>query len=197
MLYFKIISNLKQILPIQQIQLYKDIILIKKELTMQDKALYSYIKSFIILGERNERFIQSLSREYGWSQNFSKKAYEEYLRFIYLTSIEESPLSPSSVIDKVWKFHLGYSDSYWLKLCENILKKPLHRNFSSKFNKGIEKEFFIDTYELYEKEFQEKPPFMIWGTHHRYLNNLLNNGLMLWSKKYCIILSMLFITIVY
>jgi len=154
---------------------------------MQDKELYNYISSFIVLGENNERFIKSLSKEYGWSTSFSKKVYQEYLKFMYLSAISKTSLSPSLQIDKVWKFHLGYSDSYWHKLCEIIIKKPIHRGFSSSVNKGIEKDFFIDVHLKYYEEFNQKPPKLIWGVpHNKYINNLMNNSIFLFSRRYCI-----------
>jgi len=160
---------------------------------MQDKELYDYLSSFIVLGENNRRFVDSLSKEYRWNKSFAQKAYKEYLRFIYLIAMTETPLTPSLQIDKVWKFHMGYSESYWHKLCETIIKKPLHRNFSSNFNKGIEKEFFIDLHQRYYEEFNEKPSMLIWGvSNNRYINNFINNTLFLWSKKYCISTTLLF-----
>ena len=146
---------------------------------MENQELYNYLKKFIILGDNNQRFIEALSSEYAWTEGFSRKVYEEYLKFIYLTTISSSPLTPSVQIDKVWKFHLGYSESYWHKLCENILKKPLHRHFTSDFNKGVEKDFFQDAQRLYLQEFKEEPPLLIWRKDVTLIHQF-------WLKRYCI-----------
>ena len=159
---------------------------------MTDRRLYDYIISFIVLGDNNERFIIDLSKEYGWGKHFSNMVYKEYLKFIYLCAINEKPLSPPILIDKVWKFHMGYSESYWHKLCEIILKKPLHRGFPSNINIGIEKEFFRDTKLKYFEEFKEKPPKLIWGVdNNKYVNNLIQNSIFLLTRWKCIFLTSL------
>ena len=161
---------------------------------MQNNELYNHISSFIVLGEKNERFINALSHEYGWSRYYAQKAYQEYLRFMYLLAIHDTPLAPSLQIERVWKFHLGYSDSYWHKLCEIIIKKPIHRNFSSTLNRGVEKDFFVDTHLLYREEFEQNPPIIVWGTpHNKYLNRFINNMLFLWSRRVCIVLTSLMV----
>ncbi len=71
-------------------------------------------------------FTERLMRENGWSRAFSERAIAEYKRFLYLCATQEVPMTPSDQVDQVWHLHLTYTRSYWLRLCGEVLPKPLH-----------------------------------------------------------------------
>src|SRR5262245_4644050 len=105
-------------------------------------------------------FSARLAREQGWSPERTQAAIDEYKRFIYLTCIAASPLTPSEVVDQVWHFHLLYTRSYWTDLCEGVLGRPLHHEPSK--GGGAPAYHFLDLYantrSLYESEFDCTPP---------------------------------------
>ena len=57
-------------------------------------------------GPQSELFMLKLQQKTGWSKDFSLGAIDEYKRFIYLTAVSKSALTPSVIVDEVWHLHL-------------------------------------------------------------------------------------------
>ena len=109
-------------------------------------------------------FSRRLARDNGWSVTFSRRVIREYKRFVYLSQVSDSPVTPSDEVDQVWHLHLSYTRHYWESMCDQVLSRPLHHGPT---RGGVaEEERYIgcyqDTCALYLREFGEKPPKDIW-----------------------------------
>lgn len=114
-------------------------------------------------------FIDRLCRENNWSQDYAKRCFEEYKRFIYLAMISDLSVTPSDEVDQVWHLHLTYTRSYWTDLCQTILKTPLHHG-PTKGGQSESKKYrfqYQATLEKYLEVFEESPPSDIWPNGHQ------------------------------
>lgn len=108
---------------------------------------------------------KKLAKEENWTENFTKKAIEEYKKFVYLCCAFPNGASPSEIVDKVWHMHLVYTQNYWEEFCPNILQQKLHHHPSTGgiVEKIKHKNWLEDTLKNYENTFQQKPPEDIWN----------------------------------
>lgn len=112
----------------------------------------------------NNIFWQKLTEENSWSLAFSKKAFDEYKKFIYLAKKYGCKVVPSKTIDKVWHLHMTFTKSYWNELCQEVIQMEFHHVPSSqgKDAEFSDNECYEKTKELYEKEFGFAPPSLYW-----------------------------------
>jgi hypothetical protein len=109
-------------------------------------------------------FSSRLARDHFWSEEYTHRVLNEYLRFVYLAVITTETLTPSNDVDEAWHLHLSYTRSYWDDLCKNILGRPLHHDpteggpEASKFYQ----ERYARTLERYLLVFEQDPPADIW-----------------------------------
>jgi hypothetical protein len=109
-------------------------------------------------------FSSRLARDHFWSEEYTHRVLNEYLRFVYLAVITTETLTPSNDVDEAWHLHLSYTRSYWDDLCKNILGRPLHHDpteggpEASKFYQ----ERYARTLERYRLVFEQDPPADIW-----------------------------------
>ena len=82
-------------------------------------------------------FVDRLARENSWSNEYAERCLLEYKRFIYLAVISDTPVTPSDQVDQVWHLHLTYTESYWIDMCDKVLKQHIHHGPT----KGGVKEF--------------------------------------------------------
>ena len=108
--------------------------------------------------DHNESFILKIAQNLKIKKSLAKEYYAEYLRFIYLAAISETPITPSKAIDKIWHLHLQYTRSYWDDLCDGIIGKRIHHDPGSLVDN--ENEYFkiqfrqtISQYHLYFTSF--------------------------------------------
>ena len=137
----------------------------KKHMKISKLTLYKKIISLKIDEDDIAfKFSERLSRENNWSSKYSKRCIHEYKKFIYLTCISKSNLTPSDQVDQAWHLHLTYTKSYWSDLCKNILKSELHHGPTKGGTKEQNKysEQYLTTLNLYKEEFNEDPPQDIW-----------------------------------
>lgn len=71
-------------------------------------------------------FAHRLARENGWSLAFSHDVVREYKRFIFLMVHAGHPVTPSDQVDQAWHLHLTYTQSYWDRLCAEVVGRRLH-----------------------------------------------------------------------
>jgi len=134
-------------------------------MSISNQALYQALSSFKIGYESIAfSFSDRLSRDNKWSASYSERSIIEYKKFIYLSSISNQSLTPSDQVDQVWHLHLTYTRSYWLELCQSILKKDFHHGPTKggKSELAKYKRQYQDTLALYTKEFGMPPPRDIW-----------------------------------
>lgn len=164
----------------------------KATVLLQNDPLWARIKDFSLDNPNVDfPFSKKLAKEENWTENFTKKAIEEYKKFVYLCCILPKGASPSEIVDKVWHMHLIYTQNYWEEFCPNILQQKLHHHPSKGGLNEKEKHenWFLETLKNYEEIFQEKVPGEIW------LNLEKNNRYEKTGKNWLKILS--FISVVF
>lgn len=147
---------------------------------LKDESLWNRIQGFSLdAPDADFPFSKKLAKEENWSLDFTRRAIEEYKKFVYLCCILPNGASPSKIIDKVWHMHLIYTQSYWEDFCPNILKKPLHHHPSKGGSEENRKHrnWFADTLKGYQEAFQSEAPLEIW---HDLVKPVLSNN---WWKK--------------
>ena len=127
--------------------------------------LWGRIQSFSFEdGPASCSFWARLASENGWSMSFAARVITEYRRFLYLAVVAGHQVSPSDRVDQVWHLHLLYTESYWNRLCRDVLGMPLHHQPTT--GGGLERAKFDDWYrktlETYRSVFVEDPPADIW-----------------------------------
>lgn len=134
-------------------------------MTKNEKLLWGKISQFNFNDEENYfKFSDRLARENNWSIDYSKKAIEEYKKFIFLCCITTTGVTPSDQVDQVWHLHLTYTNSYWIDLCKNTLEKEIHHNPTKGGTSEAIKfdSFYSKTKEDYKTIFKSEPPIEIW-----------------------------------
>lgn len=109
-------------------------------------------------------FSSRLSKENGWSREYSKRVISEYRKFLYLSVISGKSLTPSEEVDQAWHLHMIYTHSYWTDLCKETLGTSLHHGPTKGGTKETVKykDQYQFTLDFYESEFGEKAPEDIW-----------------------------------
>ncbi|MFN5593735.1 MAG: glycine-rich domain-containing protein [Aphanizomenon sp.] len=109
-------------------------------------------------------FSAKLAWEYQWTGIYTYRAIQEYKKFVFLVMVAGQTLSPSTTVDRVWHFHLLYTQSYWDKFCGEVLNRPLHHlpSIGGK-EEGLKyHQQYCQTLELYRRYFGP-PPSDIWN----------------------------------
>ncbi|MEM1297147.1 MAG: hypothetical protein AAGH89_17405, partial [Verrucomicrobiota bacterium] len=138
-----------------------------KTMTASESVLWERIEAFSMDEPGSHPvldFRARLARENGWTLAFAERAILEYKRFVFLAMTADQMVTPSEEVDEVWHLHLVYTESYWTRLCGEVLKRPLHHHPTEG---GLaEGSKFRDCYERtlarYERAFGEKPPQDCW-----------------------------------
>jgi hypothetical protein len=109
-------------------------------------------------------FSQRLARENGWTAERAARVILEYKRFLFLAAAAGHPVTPSDAVDQAWHLHLTYTESYWHRLCGEILGRPLHHGPTR--GGAAERDKFHDWYartlESYRAFFASEPPRDLW-----------------------------------
>lgn len=109
-------------------------------------------------------FAMRLAKEQQWTAGYTARVIREYKRFLYLGATQ-GPVTPSEVVDEAWHLHMIYTESYWTRLCGEVLGKPFHhrpgRGGSAEARKHRDQ--FQDTRSKYLAVFGEEPPADIWS----------------------------------
>lgn len=151
------------------------------------------IKDKILLFEIDEKandlsFVDRLAIENNWSFKYAAACFDEYKKFIYLSCISESPITPSDEVDQVWHLHLSYTKSYWQILCKQVLNKELHHCPTQGGQAEDEKykRQYKHTLALYEKVFDHKAPSTIWPSPQKRFQSI-NNFFRINSSDYWLV----------
>lgn len=134
------------------------------KILLHSDPLWNRLQSFPLDSEADFPFSKKLAQEEKWTPRFTKKAIEEYKKFVYLCCILPNGASPSEVVDKVWHMHLIYTQNYWEEFCPNILQTKLHHHPSKggSNEKQKHKIWFDSTLKNYQEIFGQQPPADIW-----------------------------------
>jgi len=134
-------------------------------MTIQQEAVWKKLQAFELdAPDSSLTFSMRLARENAWSKAYTQRAIEEYKRFLFMCCVSDHPVSPSHVVDEVWHFHLTYTKSYWIDLCQNTLGKSIHHTPTKGGNSERQKHNnqYIGTKDLYQQLFGHKAPRDIW-----------------------------------
>ena len=137
-------------------------------MTEKERALWEAICRFSFEETIEEYgFETRLAYENKWTHYVTKKAIEEYKKFIFLASISNQMVSPSEIVDIVWHQHLIFSKSYE-KLCQIAGKKIEHiPSTHNPHNHSVFKAAQEHTTTLYESYFGRQ-------NHYFWDNSCLN-----------------------
>lgn len=134
-------------------------------MSLSDSELWQRIENFDIDEvDIDLPFSKRLARENSWPGEFALRVIEEYKKFTYLACVSEKAVTPSDEVDQAWHLHLVYTQSYWCRFCNQILKRELHHNPTQGGPQELEKfeDWYAYTKALYEQEFETPPPRDIW-----------------------------------
>lgn len=135
-----------------------------------DTALWQAINAYDIdAADAVLPFSRRLARDNKWSHAYALDVVAEYKRFVYLTCISGTVLTPSEDVDLVWHLHLIYTRDYWDRFCSGVLGRKLHHNPTQGGPREDAKFFdaYSGTLALYEREFGAPPPERIWPSPTR------------------------------
>ncbi|KQM62886.1 glycine-rich domain-containing protein [Chryseobacterium sp. Leaf201] len=135
------------------------------KIIVQDRNLWNRIREFSPDAPGADLpFSKKLALEENWTESFTRKAVEEYKKFVYLCCIVPGGASPSRVIDKVWHMHLIYTRNYWEEFCPNVLQQKLHHHPSNggRNEKAKHETWFSETLKNYGEVFHQQAPEDIW-----------------------------------
>lgn len=109
-------------------------------------------------------FSMRLARDRKWTLRFTEKAIKEYKKFIYLSCVSNTPVTPSEEVDEVWHQHLTYTKSYWHDLCRDTIERQIHHNPTVGGSEEDQKflDQYLHTLDLYAREFDQEPDKSIW-----------------------------------
>jgi len=121
------------------------------------------------LGAKNapvRAFANKIMKKHHLPRAFVFRAIEEYKKFVYLGIISDFIVTPSKYIDLIWHEHLLFSKAY-REFCSDVI----HYQFDHQPELvAIEDQTelytiqYLETLDLYRKEFGMEPPENIWGT---------------------------------
>jgi len=130
-----------------------------------DSALWQVINAYDIdAADVALPFSRRLARDNGWSAEFTRRAIDEYKRFIYLACVSGRTVTPSEEVDCVWHQHLIYTRDYWDRFCGEILRRPIHHcpTQGGQVEADKYRDCYRQTLALYETEFGAVPPRDLW-----------------------------------
>lgn len=128
-------------------------------------ALFERLQAFDIDSDRPRlTFVARLARENGWTPDFAARVVDEYKRFIALAATAPHPVTPSEHIDQAWHLHLAYTDSYWTRMCGQVVGRPINHNPTRGGDTENRKfdDWYARTLETYRQAFGHAPPTEIW-----------------------------------
>ncbi|ANF50687.1 hypothetical protein A0O34_09195 [Chryseobacterium glaciei] len=137
------------------------------KMLLQNDSLWNRLQQFSLDAPNVDfPFSKKLAKEEKWSVDFTKKAIEEYKKFVYLCCVLPNGASPSEIVDKVWHMHLIYTQNYWEEFCPDILKRKLHHHPSKGgfAEKDKHQNWFSDTLKNYKEIFNQDAPEDIWNS---------------------------------
>lgn len=134
-------------------------------MNQEQQALWNRLQAYRFDAEgASFPFSVKLAKENGWTREFTRRAIDEYRRFLFLAMHAGHPISPSDAVDQVWHMHMVYTEDYWKRMCGEVLGRPFHHHPSQGGQSESEK--FDDWYEKtlmsYQSFFGAKAPTDIW-----------------------------------
>ena len=112
-------------------------------------------------------FSARLAEKSGWTTEFAQRVLREYRRYIVLAydaACRSTVAVPSKSVDEAWHLHLQDTNSYWGRLCRDILGLEIHHYPAESTTEDSKYEsLYAQTYWRYVDLFHTNPPADIWG----------------------------------
>lgn len=125
---------------------------------MQNPKIWSEISNH----ELPPQFAEKLAQDMDRSPEYIARLVQEYLRFVYLTQVSTTEMTPSDSVDRAWHMHLTFTRDYW-EILKPKLRRPLHHEpceSPSAMPRYLQQ--YQDTRVLYAQEFGAPPPAEFW-----------------------------------
>lgn len=122
-----------------------------------------------LLGGKNapvRAFANKIMKKHRLPRAFTFRAIEEYKKFVYLGVISDFIVTPSKYIDLIWHEHLLFSKAY-REFCNDVIEYQFDHQpelITTEDQTEIFTMQYLETLDLYRKEFGMEPPENIWGT---------------------------------
>ncbi len=139
---------------------------------MRDPELWQRIQDNLVAGPVALEVVETadvgplatrLNEDEDWELGYARGAVREYGRFMYLSRVSTSRVTPSDVIDTVWHTHLADSRAYVEEFCRAVFGEIVHHVPSTGPTERARHEGqFEETLALYEEEFGSAPPPEYW-----------------------------------
>jgi hypothetical protein len=110
-------------------------------------------------------FAHKIMKKHRLPKAFTFKAIEEYRKFVYLGIISDFVVTPSKYIDLVWHEHILFSKAY-REFCDEVIHYQFDHQpelISTENQTELFTAQYLNTLDLYRKEFGMEPPEIIWG----------------------------------
>lgn len=110
-------------------------------------------------------FAQKLATKQGWKNSPALQAVLEYKKFVYLGVVSDFIVTPSQVIDQVWHQHILFSKAY-RSFCTEVIEYDFDHHpelLPNQTETEVYQSQYLDTLQLYHREFGTLPPESIWG----------------------------------
>ena len=121
--------------------------------------------------------ISSISKYYNWNPEYTAKVIFEYKRFLTLR-VENSDLSPSDDIDKLWHYHILDTKSYYT-YCIEKFGKIIHHNPADSLNQKLRQIRLANTHVKYLDKFGSFENKQVWNISKDTTHVLLNDDIKL------------------
>ena len=121
-----------------------------------------------MLGGKNasvRAFANKIMKKHHLPRAFTFRAIEEYKKFVYLGVISDFIVTPSKYIDLIWHEHLLFSKGY-REFCNDVIDYQFDHQPELVAMEDQTELFtiqYLETLDLYRKEFFMEPPENIWG----------------------------------
>lgn len=122
-----------------------------------------------LLGGKNapvRAFANKIMKKHRLPRAFTFRAIEEYKKFVYLGVISDFIVTPSKYIDLIWHEHLLFSKAY-REFCNDVIQYQFDHQpelITTEDQTELFTMQYLETLDLYRKEFGMEPPENIWGT---------------------------------
>jgi hypothetical protein len=104
--------------------------------------------------------LERLEIKYSWSLEYANQAVTEYIMFMLL-QIQNGLLTPSNIVDCVWRQHLQYTQNYRGIFLSDHGLGSINRD-PSQFSYDLSLYSYQHTYKLYYEHYQITPPTEFW-----------------------------------
>lgn len=121
-----------------------------------------------VLGDKNastRAFATKIMKKHWLPRAFVFRAIEKYKKFVYLGVVSDFYVTPSKYIDLIWHEHILFSKAY-REFCNEVIRYQFGHQPELVATQDQTELFaaqYIETIELYSKEFGMEPPENIWG----------------------------------